>query len=356
MVEPIMYMAIGFLVSMLLGLMVLPLVHNRAVRLTTKRLEAAAPVSMAEVQADKDQLRAEFAMAARRLEMNVEQLQSKTASQSAELGKRSDAVNRMKLELGEKNATIFSLEARERAIKDQLRVATEELESKAQALQSAEQTLADRHAELARLGAELNDRSQTADSRQIELTAVHSRIESLSQRVSDLDTQLIAQVKEAESLGQEADTLRQQATVQAAQLAERNEENVRLRAAREEAETTVKQLREEVFALNNNGASPALSALQAETAGETAKTLREEREAFQRDRAGNELLRERIGDIAAEVARLTMTLEGPESPINAILEAELAHPAANGSPATAPGETLADRIRALQSQANRHPA
>jgi hypothetical protein len=71
MIEPIMYLAIGFLLSMLVGLMIVPLVHNRAVRLTTRRLEAATPLSMAEIQADKDQLRAEFAMSARRLEMNV---------------------------------------------------------------------------------------------------------------------------------------------------------------------------------------------------------------------------------------------------------------------------------------------
>src|SRR5260370_10488268 len=113
MVEPIMYRAIGFLVSMLFGMMIVPLVHNRAVRLTTKRLEAATPLSMAEIQADKDQLRAEFAMSARRLEMSVDQLKHKTTSQLAELGKKSDAINRMKLELGEKTATILSLESRD---------------------------------------------------------------------------------------------------------------------------------------------------------------------------------------------------------------------------------------------------
>ena len=120
MIEPIMYLAIGFLVSMLFGLMIVPLVHNRAVRLTTRRLEAATPLSMAEIQADKDQLRAEFAMSARRLEMSVDQLKNKTTSQLAELGKKSDAINRMKIELGEKNATIFGLEAREKAVKEQL--------------------------------------------------------------------------------------------------------------------------------------------------------------------------------------------------------------------------------------------
>src|SRR3984957_4887580 len=122
MVEPIMYLAIGFLLSMLFGLMIVPLVHNRAVRLTTRRIEAATPLSMGEIQADKDQWRAEFAMSARRLEMSVAQLKSRSTSQLAELGKKSDAINRMKLELGEKNAAIFALETREKAVKEQMRV------------------------------------------------------------------------------------------------------------------------------------------------------------------------------------------------------------------------------------------
>jgi hypothetical protein len=88
MIEPIIYFALGFLIASLLGLVIVPLVHARAVRLTGKRLEAATPVSMAEIQADKDQLRAEFAMSTRRLEMSVEQLKAKTTGQLAELGPR----------------------------------------------------------------------------------------------------------------------------------------------------------------------------------------------------------------------------------------------------------------------------
>src|SRR5205814_8719695 len=144
MIEPIMYLAIGFLLSMLFGLMIVPLVHNRAVRLTTRRLEAATPLSMAEIQADKDQLRAEFAMSARRLEMSVEQLKAKTTSQLAELGKKSDSINRLKFELGEKNAAIFSLEAREKAMKEQLRATEEEFTTKTQLLREAETDLSDK--------------------------------------------------------------------------------------------------------------------------------------------------------------------------------------------------------------------
>src|ERR1700730_9278528 len=171
MVEPIMYLAIGFLVSTLFGLMIMPLVHNRAVRLTTRRLEASTPLSMAEIQADKDQLRAEFAMSARRLEMNVDQLKHKTTSQLAELGKKSDAINRMKLELGEKNATIFSLEAREKAMKEQLRATEEEFAARTDALRQLEKSLSDKQGELAKINSELSDRSMMAERRQVEPAA-----------------------------------------------------------------------------------------------------------------------------------------------------------------------------------------
>ncbi|MBN8963625.1 MAG: hypothetical protein J0H71_21090 [Rhizobiales bacterium] len=377
MVEPIIYMAIGFLLSALLGLMLLPLVHNRAVRLTTKRLEASAPVSMTEVQADKDQLRAEFAMSARKLEMSIDQLKGKATSQAAELGKKADAVNRLKVELSARNAEILSLQAREQSLTNMLRAATDDLTATTGTLHATQQTLGERQAEAVRLNTELTERSQTAENRQVELTSVHQQIdqlkqrvdeaqreftatqqrldqqriesataaselaeargqvESLSRRVGDLDGQLTTQVKETETLGKEAETLREQVAKQAAMLTERDAEAARLRQAREEAETAVKQLRDEVFALGNNKPSAALATSQAEP-------------------TENALLRERINDIAAEVARLTMTLEGPDSPINAILEAEPAHSPSNGSPAVALQQTLADRIRALQAQTTRH--
>ena len=420
MIEPIMYLAIGFLVSMLFGLMIVPLVHNRAVRLTTRRLEAATPLSMAEIQADKDQLRAEFAMSARRLEMSVDQLKNKTTSQLAELGKKSDAINRMKLELGEKNATIFALEAREKAIKEQLRATEEEFGTKTVSVRSAEQALADKQNDLAKLSAQLSDRSMMAESRQVELVAMRAqvdalksrvgdaekefsatqgrleqerseaekasrelteariRVENLSQRVTDLDRQLIVQVKEAEMLGNRVNDLESRLTTQGKLLAERDFENNQLRQASEAAERTAKELRGEIAALSV-GKSPALEKVRTEKAAveEQLRIARDERAKLQRDinaiqqqaesswateRMENALLRERINDIAAEVAKLAMQLEGPNSPIEAMLAAEPVIPAqaarpANGATANGGvhegGGTLAERIRALQYHASR---
>ena len=420
MVEPIMYLAIGFLVSMLFGLMIMPLVHNRAVRLTTRRLEAATPLSMAEIQADKDQLRAEFAMSARRLEMSVDQLKNKTTSQLAELGKKSDAINRMRVELGEKNAAIESLEAREAAVKERLAATETDFAAKMESLRAAEQALTDKQGELTRLNHELSDRSMVADSRQVELVAVRTqiealknrvddaekefastqqrlelqrgesdtatrelteargRVENLSQRVTDLDQQLTSQVREAEQLGQRVNDLESQLSMQTKLLAERDFENGQLRLANEAAEQITRDLRVEIAANAGGKASPLVEKLKSdkEAAEAQLQAAQDERSRLQREllaiqqqaenswateRMENALLRERINDIAAEVAKLAMTLEGPNSAIEAILAAEPATPPAPPKPAngataatgfTANG-TLADRIRALQSHASR---
>src|SRR5580658_8714454 len=171
MIESVMYFGIGFLVAALLCLLFVPLVHNRAVRLTMKRLEAATPLSIAEIRADKDQLRAEFAMSTRRLEMSVEKMKAKTTAQLAELGKKSDAINQLKKELGEKTAAIFALEVRDKALLEQMHASEDEYELKNSSLREAERALADKEAELSKLVAELGDQSIAADSHRVELAA-----------------------------------------------------------------------------------------------------------------------------------------------------------------------------------------
>src|SRR5262245_11850151 len=192
MIEPIMYFGIGFLVAALIGLVVVPLVHNRAVRLTMRRLDAATLLSMAEIQADKDQLRAEFAMSTRRLEMSVEQLKAKCTSQLAELGKKGDAINRLKVELGEKTAAIFALEARDKALRDQLRATEEEFSVKTTTIHEAQRTLTDKEADLARMMGDLNEQSTLADTQKIEIVALGTQIEALKERLDGASHELRA--------------------------------------------------------------------------------------------------------------------------------------------------------------------
>jgi chromosome segregation ATPase len=415
MIEPIMYFAIGFLVAALIGLVVIPLVHGRAVRLTMRRLEAATPLSMAEIQADKDQLRAEFAMSTRRLEMSVEQLKSKTTSQLAELGKKADAINRLKMELGEKTAAIFALEARDNASRDQLRATEEEIAAKTDIVNDTRRVLGYKEAELAKLMAELDERSREADAQRLEIIALKNgvevlkdrlsaagnelravegrrdaervelkhatqelaeergRIETLGQHVSELEQHLVAQTTEAEILDRRAQDLESRLGEQSCLLNQRDFELEQLRNEMDLARKIEADLRAASIELEGRtkSATETLTAEIAQLRAELDRTIderdrlasdlanlrRENEETWASERVEDALLRERINDVAAEVARLASALEGPNSPIDAILAAETVHDQVGVARTAEARETqagdLADRIRALQSHASR---
>jgi chromosome segregation ATPase len=430
MIEPVMYFGIGFLVAALLGLLFIPLVHGRAVRLTMRRLEAATPLSIAEIRADKDQLRAEFAMSTRRLEMSVEQMKARTTGQLAELGKKTDAINHLKKELGEKTAAIFALESRDKNLRDQLRSTEEEFGIKSSSLHEAECALADKQADLARLVAELGERSIMADSQRVELAALRTQIEAmkvsvadyqravrsteerlareraeteaaakqsgeergkldgLTERTGELERQLLVQKTEAEMMNGRVQELEERLREQGRMLAERDFLIARLRSDLEDTRKIESDLREEIENAGGRTSGAVdkfradISQLEAQLAAaidertklqrEIAIMRRDAETTWAAERVENALLRERINDVAAEVARLTAVLEGPGSPIETML-AEAIPELAQGRTARTPGingasgeagaatmdspqdnkGTLADRIRALQSTASR---
>jgi chromosome segregation ATPase len=393
MIEPIMYGAIGFIIAGLLVIGFIPLVHARAERLTIRRMEALTPLSMAEIQAEKDQLRAEFAMSTRRLEMSVEQLKAKTTNQLTEIGRKSDAVGRLKLELGEKTASLFALEAKEKQLSSELDAARAELSAKERALAEAERALAIARAQLSQTTVDRTERAGTAESQRVELLALRAqaealkgqiesydketqelearlrrkateaaalneelarergRAEQLNSRVIELDRALLAYNTEAEVLGRRVDELTQRLDEQGRFLVERETKSDRLRndaanAQRVEAEVraaladTENRHRSETEALRSEKAllDAQLQQSQEERArleNEIAGMKRDAETTWANDRMESALLRERINDIAAEVTRLTAALEGPTSPIAGIISADAGHSTgANGSNGT----------------------
>jgi chromosome segregation ATPase len=400
---------------------VIPLVHARAERLTIRRMEALNPLSMAEIQADKDQLRAEFAMSTRRLEMSVEQLKAKTTSQLTELGKRSEAIGRLKLELGEKTATLFALEAKEKQLADELKVVQFDLAAKSDALAEVENALAAGRTELAHFAASSQESSGTLNSQRVELVALRTqaealkgqieaydremhaldnrlrsrtaeaqslsdelseergRSEQLTAHIGELERRLIAQTTEAELLGRRVEELTARVEEQGRFLADREflSESVRgeglsaqrteldVRAALADAENRHRADTEAIYA-EKASIEEQLRYSQEERAKlqrEVAALKHDAESAWESERMEDAILRERINDIAAEVARLTAALEGPDSPISSIVNdsgpaAGPAHRSNGSSLSIAPSgveskSTLADRIKALQARATR---
>jgi hypothetical protein len=121
MIESIMFCGIGLLAGCLLMLAFFPLIHERAVRLTTRHLVEATPMAINEIQADKDHLRAQFAMSVRRLEVSIEEMRVKAAGHSGDISRQSLEINRLHVELDKKMALIFAMRTREQVRKSMTR-------------------------------------------------------------------------------------------------------------------------------------------------------------------------------------------------------------------------------------------
>jgi len=178
MIEAIMFTAIGFLGASLVLLIFVPLVHNRAVRLTKRRIEDSLPISNNEMAANRDLMRAEFAMATRRMEMAIEKLKDKNTLQLVALSKTQDTASRLEIE--------------NKILRHRARVAEEDIASKTKALSEVEAALSIKGPELERLTSELHEKSAQANTKTVEIVALQTQIETLKERLTTADCLLNA--------------------------------------------------------------------------------------------------------------------------------------------------------------------
>ncbi|MGU3359705.1 hypothetical protein ACLBWX_05160 [Methylobacterium sp. M6A4_1b] len=111
MIETVMIFTLGFLAASLCALLLLPAVNTRAARLSTRRVEARLPLSISEVAAEKDYLRAQFAVAQRRLERRVEAVKAHRHGDLAAIGARTMEAAALTRTVEEREATLSEREA-----------------------------------------------------------------------------------------------------------------------------------------------------------------------------------------------------------------------------------------------------
>lgn len=109
MVETVMIFVLGFLAATLIALLMIPAINQRAERLARRRAEALFPMSIAELTAEKDHLRAEFAVLQRRIERRAEEAQAVKHQSMAELGRRAMHLENLDSTLAERNETVVRL-------------------------------------------------------------------------------------------------------------------------------------------------------------------------------------------------------------------------------------------------------
>ena len=131
------YVALGFLLASLLALMVAPAFWRRAVRLTRRRVEMTMPMSASDIQADKDQLRAEFAIELRRVEVALEKAKDKAARELVEANKRRVEISEIKTELEGTRGRLQEKDNANRVLEQTIRRRLPELEGRLKAAKEA---------------------------------------------------------------------------------------------------------------------------------------------------------------------------------------------------------------------------
>ena len=409
MIQTALFFVLGFLSAAFIALLVAPAIWRRAVALTRKRVEASVPLSLDEIQADKDRMRAEFAMSTRRLEMSVKQFREKATQQIVEINRNREDLKRIVDERDAKDAAVAELEARAAELRTELKEREKDLQRTSERLAAQERLAEERAFEIDKLGRMYEEASFSASTRQIEMVAQESKLDDLSdsaaklrgerkeadRRIRELveETKALRQSLRAESkkstgLESKIERLQKSLDEREEAMARQQGDVTRLReqlaegkktrgraddeaaALRERCAALEGELAERVEELSRLMASANQGDVEAAMARVNAdKTRLEERlnvltkenkrlrgrldtleqsasEDWSEERRANSLLREQINDLAAEVVNMAALLDGSQSQIREALALEMSEGLGNPSVVS-----LADRVRALQKAA-----
>lgn len=373
MVQSILFFALGFLCAVFLVSLVAPAVWRRAVVLTRRRLEASLPLTPAEIQAEKDRVRAEYAMTTRRLEMTVKSLKEKAAEQLVEIGRGREALKGLAVEKKDKNQALSDLEAKNAELKRR----EEELHGLSERLAQTERALEKRALELQKLEQMYDDASFSSSNRQIELVARESELEKLASDIALLKSQRKEADRRNQEVATESKTAREALKAEKKRTAELDKKLERLFATLADREEKLDRREKELARMRErpkqdlaaNGAGrpvggaddidKAVARLEGDRerleARLTALARENKRlktdlaafEAVKPDQSGDArragaALREQMNELAAEVVSLTMKLDGQDSPIAKALATSREESQGDH------GVSLADRVRALQ--------
>lgn len=374
MIQTTLFFILGFLSAGFLALLVAPAIWRRAVALTKKRVEAAMPQTIEEIQAGRDQVRAELAISMRQLEMQAKSLKEKSAAQMVEIGRCREELSRVVEERDGKAATIAELERQAEELRAALAGQDERIEALSGRLAEREDRLAEQAEELDTLGRMFDEASFNASSRQIEIVAQEAKLEKLTGDVAELRGERKEADKRVREVAAEYKAAREALRGETRKVAALEKQVARLTASLsdheeklERRERELARLREEAKGKASGDAPPADGA--GKTAGKPVvdrQRLEERLTVLTREnrklrarlgemQGGNgddrdpqhreeAVLRDQIADLAAEVVNLTAKLDGPDSPIRKALAASPAGAAGKGR-----GTSLAERIRALQA-------
>ncbi|EEH14239.1 conserved hypothetical protein [Brucella ceti B1/94] len=311
MIQSALFLMLGVLVAVFVVVLLGPSVWRRAFFLARRQVQAELPITLAEIRADRDGLRAEHAVAVSKLEQLLKLERGKTAEQKVTLARQQDELKR--IPLLEQN--IARLEKR---LGEEEKGAAEARQARDTALEKAEIL----QAELERVQGHYVALESLADTLRIEISAHEAEISRLMSEI----TEMRHDRKDATARYNELST---QLTAAQTKLKSETRRNGELQQKLEKLISELSDAQEKLERQNRHGDGALMSADQIEIARQNAA------------------LREEMATLAARMVAITAEREGPNSPIHKLLKGTALTEKGKGKKNKAP-KSLATRIRDMQ--------
>jgi DNA repair exonuclease SbcCD ATPase subunit len=169
-----MWMALGFAIAAFIALFSVRFLWDFALRLGANRSRSLVPANMVELQADRDRLRAEYAMLSRKLELRIDDLKTRNAEQTAEVSRNRNRIETLLSELGNFEKENHAQAAEIKLLQDQNAHLEKELTLKTQTLQTSEEQNRAREEAVALLKVDTADLRGEIESRDRQIAVLRS--------------------------------------------------------------------------------------------------------------------------------------------------------------------------------------
>ena len=134
--ETLMVLALGSALTFVFFLLFGRVFWGMAVNAGARRNAKQAPVQLLDMQADRDRLRAEHAMMARKLELRVDDIKTRMAEQQAEVSRNRNRVQSLQTDIEARNEKLKNKDREISALATQLDVLKAELEATQQTVEN----------------------------------------------------------------------------------------------------------------------------------------------------------------------------------------------------------------------------
>jgi chromosome segregation ATPase len=190
-IEEAMIFALGFLVAGLMALAFAPVFWRRALRLSRRRLEAQVPLSVEEILADRDHLRAEFAVEQRRLEIRTDAILQAHAAERSALSRHAAELVKLQQIVEAQRAEIQAQASALAKADQELAALTNERGALTGALYDADGLYQKKQEELAKLHQAHQALASLADQRLASYASADARATGLELRLGDVSRTLV---------------------------------------------------------------------------------------------------------------------------------------------------------------------